>query len=273
MIDLSDLDDVLATEPTFSDSSDSALRLICSPLFLLFVTLFLFYPFIVTMNDMTTKYQQDVIVDGIDSALQSFTINYEMSNDNLKNLSEGYLNRDDPTEYNYYSNALSLDRKKAFASFRKVMCDSTVFTEQELINQFKLIRVYTEFNQESLTPTYCLEFYNLDGTQDGALVKLTSLADVQSRIEQKYACSLDFYRNVTPEASLRKAQAYAREELYQPNQKTASSYNTFICLATNVKLQKNFYLTDKYITFAEVQTYSSARMGVNDERENVNGDH
>lgn len=201
-------------------------------------------------------------VDGVRRGLKAYSTTYDMSNANLKLLSEGYLTVDDldPSKYNMSSNNIRVNNSESMKKFTRILSGNTTIPKAE-IESYKgyVVQVFTEYKLASglMKPTYSVELYKV-GSTTPTTIKVSDLRGVETFIEQQTGTNVDIYSTLNPQ--VHREQEYDRKNTYSTGNKVVSSYNTYMYVGKDIPI-KGIFNTGQ-INIVEMQTYSTLRQGV-----------
>lgn len=226
------------------------------PLVILLVVVAFIFSILVSIDSNYRRHNQEILQNGVSRALTAYLTEYTTDTENLSNISEGYLLKEDIEIYNKNSNAISLDYNRATDYFFNIL-DCNVNLSSSYIKTFGvyIVEIGTEFNKSGKAS------YNVRVLRNGNDLmsfknKISSLEDVESYIENTLKVKLDIatgYNN-----SVRTYQSYSKDEGKTGDGNTTySSYSTAMAIMTNIPIRGVFGSIPQNVY--ELQTYSLIR--------------
>lgn len=221
--------------------------------------------FMITIFRFDASYKQinyTMFTNGISNALSAYSKCYAMTNENLANIAEGYLNPNDldVAKFGINSNGIAVDLDKANAYFYRILHGNTGLSE-EVLRGYNLYvaYVYTVYDYNKTTgvysESYVVEIRDSRNDRHGARV-CRSTDEVASFVgEVSGVGATDIGEALSN--SIHREQEYSRETEYENGVHVVSSYSTYMCLGKGVPIKgwAHQYKTD----VKEIQTYSNSR--------------
>lgn len=201
----------------------------------------------------------DNFISGVRYGTRAYSKQYKMDTENLKNISEGYIIKEDIEKYALASNPVEVDRNLASQMFLRTLHGNTNIPINTLkSSKIYMIHVYTVYskgNGDTLVPKYAAQVFKIDGTPMYSPHMTNTLMELQQWVEGTLNVSIDINNSINQ--SIHAQQEYDRRGQTGNKLPTYSTYNTYMCIGIDVPLKNRF--SDDTISFSEIQTYSTLR--------------
>lgn len=211
------------------------------------------------IDNLVKSNAQNHFVRGIRNATKCYSRQYKMDDTGLASIAEGYLIQEDVIRYGLQTNPVVVDVSKATTGFYSLLHGNTMVPIEELKSyNIHMVHIYTVYNEVpssgNLSVTYIVKVFDPNGNVTFSSSSDTLLG-VQQYVESSLGVATDLETSIIK--SIHREQTYEREGATGNNDKTYSTYNTYMCIGKNVPLHGN--LTTGNIDFCELQTYSTSR--------------
>lgn len=211
-----------------------------------------------------TKYYQ--LEKGVQRGLKIYSQTYDRSVDSMRTLGEGYLIEEDQKDASVDTNPVQINNVAGTKTFRRILADNLNVEDSHLDDSsngvYYLIQITSKFdfkNGVDVSSRYKVDIYDVDGNACGTGSDFSSPENVQNFIESQIGgISIDFANNLN--ADLHKKIEYSKQGKTGNAELTASTFNTFVCIGKNVRLQGAFNTIDKKtVDIMELESYATSR--------------
>lgn len=241
------------------DQSQSNLVLAFVVILSIITALFLGTQMMSAIDSRVKSQNHDNFISGVRYGTRAYSKQYRMDTENLKNISEGYILKEDIDKYALASNPVEVDRDLASQMFLRILSGNTNIPIAELKNdKIYMIHVYTVYQPgagNKLVPKYIAQVFKIDGTPVYTPYMTNNLLELQQWVEGTLKINVDINNSINE--SIHAQQEYDRRGQTGNSLPTYSTYNTYMCIGVDVPLKNRF--SESTISFSEIQTYSTMR--------------